>query len=304
MIFTDNIFIETIEEYRKDSKMSIQELTKGIMSVKTYRRYLKKQTSIGINSLFRLVERLHANPNDIIAYIMFEKTGGVNFDKYLFSLIQRRYQTSWNQFAVMKDWRVFNEDQELLLSTSKKLYIGNYGNLQQKQELEEFLQDHISKHKIEEPYSIYYLSFLVIYMSKFPDNPYIDLETLIKLLTKPYYVKQCMMVYLMTVNGLITYAMLNQYQNITLLEPLIKVYQNIAKKNSLHYMISRGILYQAYLDHLKSNRTAFEDNMFRYAASILIKGDKEEFTFYNRLIQVVFHMDLQGFYQKHALTKI
>jgi len=304
MIFADNIFIETIEEVRKDKKMTPQELTKGIMSVKSYRRYLKRQTSIGVNRLFKLVERLHANPNDIIAYIMFEKTGGVNFDNYLSSLIQRNYQTSWKQFEIMSNWSVLSADQELLLLTSRKLYLGDYGTAQQKQELEEFLQDRISKHDTSQPYSMYYITFQVIYLSKFPDNPYVDLETLITLLTNPYYIKQHRLVYLMAVNGLITYAMLNQYQNITLLEPLIEAYNSIANKYGLHYMISRGILYQAYLDHLQSNQTAFEDKMFRYAASILIKGDKEEFTYYNRLIQTVFHMDLQVFYQKHALTKM
>ena len=126
---------------------------------------------------------------------------------------------------------------------------------------------------------------MVIYYSRFPDSPYINLETLIQKLSEPYYAKQRQFVYLMTVNGLLTFAMIHHYDVLEKLEPLVNIYCKIATQNGLHYMISRGVLYKAYIAYIKKNQSSFEGLLFQYANSILIKGDQQAFAFYNRLIQ-------------------
>jgi len=284
----ENAFLNVLEEMRKDRKMSVTELVDGIASPKTYRRYLLNSSEISVTKLFHLADRLSANLHDILYYLLYDYSGGINFDNYLNHLILRNFEEVNDSYDNIEEWTTITDDQETLIQVSKWMYQGRHMGKDTSKELENVFHNFVEPNITKTPYSLYFLSLLVIYYAQNPHNAKIDLDLLIDLVSKRYYAKQRNLVYLMTATGVISLAMMQSYKDIQKLKPIVALFQEFAMVNQNQYLVSRGKLYQAYICYLEGDNDKTEELLFQYANGLRLVADKTEIRAASSILQNVF----------------
>jgi len=103
-MLTDLELIEYLERLRLENNLSIQEITKGIISRRNYSRYISSECPLNIQVLTQLLKRIGIPLNEFICYITNKKILE-NLDELLFHelIMQENYVKAYTYYQKLQN---------------------------------------------------------------------------------------------------------------------------------------------------------------------------------------------------------
>ena len=297
-----NPYLYSIEEIRKDKHMTMADLTNGIMSIRTYQRYISENTQISLSKLNELVVRLNMNLIDILYYNMYVKKDGMNFNQYYLKAFNKNYQHFPEHYNHIQKNGNFTEEELILMNAIYKRYeveMSISSNTLYRTYLEENVHIIFSK-KIN---SIYSLAFMMLYIEEFPDNTLFSLEDMLIELTRKIYTKQKVMLYFLLTDNALHFAMHSGFRDLDVFKDTLDMFYNLAFTYSAMSLLNDSNLFYAYIECRKSQIDSFDQHLFQYLNGRVILREENEYLKDKTNIYKLFHIDI-GKFQKKMIRKL
>lgn len=199
-------YIDVLESYRKDYKISVSSFIEDVMSVHTYYRYLNGNTDLKVSQAIQLLKKTDIDAEALFSYLsdvadphkkdveqfleQLSKGYDPRIDVYYQRLIKHyTYETSYTYHTPYKKHIVFNE--QTLLKQAMDLIVMSYAYEHQdvsKETFETYLnyaKDSFIKESYKNLYALVILSILHTY-----DIQSVPLETLMIQACEPSYFKE------------------------------------------------------------------------------------------------------------------
>lgn len=78
-----NFFVSVIEEVRKSKRIDIEDLTEGIVSSRTYKRYVYQQKEARISIIEKLLQKLDLKFSEVIFHYIHKSTGQSDMNMFM-----------------------------------------------------------------------------------------------------------------------------------------------------------------------------------------------------------------------------
>lgn len=302
-------YITAIDEIRKDKGMSIAELTDGIVSERSYYRYIKLEQDINFELLEKFVKKLNVDLPDLLIYSLFTKKKDIGARSFLTQFYRKNYDEALPFYTSLITLYKKEGDQERFVNESEEyivllaIYLKKYEYLTNKCKKEEYLE------LLEEKFdyfinlnnkNVYKMAFMSLFVEEFPENKEYSLETVFELLTDREFFKQGIILYLLSADRILQIIKDQKDFN-------IETYGKIAE-NLFYICYTYGDLtyihdanfHKAVLHFKKGEKELYEDYLFKYLMGRVFIRKENEFESDVVLIKTVFDIDVMTFQQEYA----
>lgn len=116
------LYIQMIDEIRKQKHISVEALIENITSNRSYRRYLKETLSPPLNVIEQLIERLGVDFADILVYTLTVKKQSSGFIEFITYVHFDELHLAKPYFEKIRHYNIENQQLRLLIDGYLRLY--------------------------------------------------------------------------------------------------------------------------------------------------------------------------------------
>jgi len=289
-------YFEILEELRKDNHLTVSELCHGIVSERTYYRYLNSNLEIKFNIYSKLVDRLGIEFEQILIY-------SIHFKKSDPSIIKFVYRVHVNHFTDIKplyDIVLQHEPSDTSFGHVVKAMLYKYefliGTLDQKA-YQIKLEDLIGMVLNDENLDIYKATLLTIYLETNPQNELIDIKRLYAFLLNNDF----RMSPLFSVMAVDTFLITNLRSNLINHEEFKTLAMRF--KEHLYFFGLKSfkmnlVLYLAYTYKMDHHTELMNQYLMKYVMNLSILHGKRYYDQHVKLVESLFEIDITSFIPK------
>lgn len=289
-VFSSEQFIFYIEKIRIEKKNTIQELTNGIISRRSYTRFLSNETDISFDILVKLIDRLGYAIFDFGLYV-YNHNIQTNLDEVMFMEMIKlsQYEIAFNEFYPLikdKKWKSIFATKAIPcavimmnLHFKKIRQVEAYGLIKDILQIDEIIQSPIIyKEDIE---SLYICMDILKRMDRFKISQYLykTLSNNVKIVS-PSIDNTTMLTYLTLVKSLSLDSIIEATDHVMIKEVIIKAIAYLYKSKTA---IMDIVFFETILEYCRSNSFYYEEVVFAYI-STLISSPENYYTYGKTII--------------------
>ncbi len=297
-----NSILDAIEEIRVEKRLPVARMCEGIFSERTYRRYLRLQTSMNISDLFKLTSRLKIKVVDLMFYLLKDKNMSLQFKEFLIDFYVDSYEADLETYHKIRNYENPIPEIDLLVKALVKKF--EYKRrLITKHRYQEFLVDNIQKVVDKQFRNVYDLTFLVIFLEEFPKNRYFSVDQLVDDFSDSFIYKQRAIMYLLATDKLMRIIEDLPTTNLEKYEKIIDMFSVAAYAIGDKNFIDDANFHKAWLYFRLNRKAEFEHYLFRYLSGRNLVSGNREFDLNKKRILDKFDINIVDF-QESCLKKI
>lgn len=260
-------YYQVLEEIRVARHVSIEDLCEGIISERTYYRYLTSKTAMKFDIFSRLAARIGVKPYEMIYYATFIRTGDPGITRFIYRVhTNLLYDIEPIYHAVKKYHEPQSELQHVI-----DIYLRKYelicGNISL-QNLYDLISEKVSIVSSMDNLSLFPFVILTLSLNEFNHKP--DIAQVNKLSN---YVLNCDIQFgifymLLAVDNLLSYLCGLDYYDLELIERLNDRFYQIQRHFRHMYYQMKYSYYSAYLGSKKQD-TQYMVHLMKYLFSVV-----------------------------------
>lgn len=290
-----------LDDIRIEKNMSVEEFCEGIISPRTYYRYLKSNEQLKIDTFSKLVDKVGLNLGNLVLY-------GIHFkqeDPGIIKFIYREHFKSYHDIKPIYEKVKTIDKLDKLDSVALQTYILKYeydNHLITKEDYHNELMKLMAVIGDRPNNNIHVLVVKTALFELDPKNEYIDLDTLGNSVINIDF-RLSAMYYVLTLDKILSLMLEHTTINPTLYETTFKQAQIFIDYMPLKNLTTNYKLYHAYNLYLKKNiEGAYEQLSLYLLEMITLYGGKEYESFAKRVTKV-FKINIKNFLIENLATK-
>lgn len=289
-------YMTIIDDIRKQKHFSVQELTEGIMSTKTYYRYKNGKTVLTLDKLFQMINRMKVDILDLLNYFISYHHDEISIDIYVIAILQGNHNFVEKAYQTLTASVSPNKDRSIAIELLYQKY--QYHN--HKKSLSDY-QEHLRnmKQEFEQNHDNIYtmLSNLILLMDTEPFDSDLATSLLVAYRDDILY-KQRIPLYLISVNYLLRHSMRQGYSNMEEYKTTLELFEDLAHKYDSKTTIDLAKLYYAYYYFNTDAKQRGKEYLFQYLNSIYFTYRVDDIVEKLDIVSEVFHIDPETFVQE------
>ncbi len=302
-------YITAIDEIRKDKGMSITELTDGIVSERSYYRYIKLEQDVNFELLEKFVKKLNVDLPALLIYSLYTKKKDIGARSFLTQFYRKNYDEAFPLYTQLSTLYKKEDDQDRFVNESEEFIVvlavilKKYEYLTNKCNQEEYLD--ILKNKFDYFFSlndknVNKLAFMSLFVEEFPDNKEYSLKTVFELLTDREYFKHGIILYLLSADRILQIIKGHNKFDIETYEKIAENFFYICYTYGDSTYIHDANFHKAIVHFRKGEQELYEDFLFKYLMGRVFLRKENEFERDVAIIKSVFDIDVMTFQQDYA----
>lgn len=293
-------YFQVLDEIRIARGFTIFNLCEGIISERTYYRYLNSEANIRFDLFNKLAKKMKVEPHEIIQYAVFVRKGDPGITRFM-------YRVHVHHFDDIKD--IYNEVIKIpyddsSLSLLLKAYIANYEYIINKisqDQYRQILNEIFELNKNFNYPNINLTTFNTLYLLEFQDNENVCLRDVANQLLETELTSGILFQAFAYDNLLRLYLLSNNI-NEELFSKLVVSMKKLVGFFPHKYFRNRYLLYESYQGKLTGNDELTNQELYRYLLGNVLLLSKDDYQKEENEVQRLFGIDVIA-YLKNRLNK-
>lgn len=286
-------YIRIVEEIRKDNSMSVSMLCEGIISERTYYRYLKTDKEIPYQPYIRLVDRLNIELGQIMDYIVY-------FQKSDSSLLRFPYRVHTLNFAdvdihyqKIKEEAITEPPVKLMINAYIKKYEYLIKIINQTTYIEslEGIMEEMNQHK---DMGIFLVMVQSLYLEIHPSQKRIDANQVAKRLLALDY-RFAIMFYTFSIDNLLEHFMTHKGLDMRLFDQMLEQLTKISTQIPLTHIDMKLHFYIAFQNERQGNVYQMQDHLYKALAILVYFFGGQQYEELSKMAKLAFGISVQTF---------
>ncbi len=296
------LYMKLIDDLRKRKKMTVQKLTEGIISTKTYYRYKNGHTQIRATKIYKLIERLNADIIDLLYYFVKYFNNEINIDNYLLAITRGNSEFVEKAYKTMDKSETVSKERVTCIKMLYNKHLFSIGKLTQVQ-YQEYLDLVLSEATYEHE-NLYTLLCRVIILIDSTDFNRTLATWLLKEFRDDFYYMQRVPLYLVSLNYLLMCLVTAKYSNIVEYRATLDKFNEIALMYNSKTGTDLAKLYYAYSYYIENDTNMYKQYLFQYLNTLHFTFHSDNLHNKLKLVSQVFNIDPTQFVKEYVIQNI
>lgn len=282
-----------LDELRQSYNVSIGDLCDGIISERTYYRYLKDGVNINFNVFHQLLARLKISLDQFINYVTFVRSK----ENVTLKFLVRVHCQSFSDIEPIYQQVIKQVLDDVLFAMVVKANIKKYEYLTRKITKAEYIQTletWITDFKHNHPLTIYHLAIYALYFEVQEGISSVLIQQVAKQILELDF-NFSFLVYISTLDTLINTIIPLTEVDFEIKRALINQFQQIVGFISIKPFMMKHYLYQAYMSYVEQNQEAMKKQLLHYATNLVVLYRHEQLQQGKQMVQSLFNLDFDVF---------
>jgi transcriptional regulator with XRE-family HTH domain len=292
-------YFKIIDEIRVSKGISVETLCEGIMSERTYYRYLISNKDIKFDKFVKLAKKLDMKAYDLVHYSIFFRHGDPGKTMFMYRFQVHHYDDIHEIYAMVKDYHDDNEHLDLLLSVYKKKYAYMFLNETYEDYLG-YINDAFNDFKDVSFTNDSAALFYTLYLQEYPNTKEIDLDALVN------HYGQCDIrigvgFKMWGIDNLLSLLIEADKTNMAWFNILLKKMDSMMDYYNHKFFTMKHALYHAYVAFKENKIQEMEDQLLIYSMNLIILFGGDEYRSRVKLVEDTFSIDIEAITKKKSL---
>lgn len=286
-------YFQALDELRESFNVSVSALCEGIISERSYFRYLKSDDNISFSEFNKLLERLNVTLGQFINYTVLVR----NTDNVVNKFISRVVFETFTDIEPYYQKILTLEPEDLLFDLVVKAYIKRYEYLSGKINKQEYF------HELEgirtsllanSPLNIYSIIINVLYDELLENTAIESLQQIINtLLSLDFSLGAFYYIHALDII-LDKYLLTNLISEETKLK-LVNRFIQVLNHTPIKPLLMKKYFYQSYLSYINNNQVEFEELLLLYSINLITIYNGKQLQKGKEKVQKAFDYDFDEF---------
>lgn len=286
-------FCQILEKIRIDRNLSVADICDGIISERTYYRYLHSNGEMRCDIFAKLAQRLDLSSVEIVKYAFYFHKKDPGITKFIFRLHTRHFVDIEPIYQSILNHHEENLPLRYLLDACLKKYEYIISKITKANYISA-LEKIVEISNPNENNNIFVLLTRVLYFEAAPDNNHYSAEFLAQTLLKVDF-RMSVMFYIIALDCLIYSNLGNNRITLDLFRLLVARFEEMLEFIDIKPFRAQKVLYQAYIHYLDGDKSKMEHFLFLYAINMSVLMGGENYYHAKTKVETLFHIDISEF---------
>jgi DNA-binding Xre family transcriptional regulator len=286
-------YMRILDEIRTARQWTVSNLTKGIVTERTYYRLLSAD-SVRTDLFSKLCNKMGINLSELIHYSAFVRKNDSRF-KFLFRMHTKYYRDIEPHYQAILVFQDSDEDLNLLLQAGLRRYERQLGIIG-KEDYDTYLESLIPWLQDNASFNVYLFLIQLYIQEELPQNPWFSLTDLATRLAKEP-ISYSALTMAMTIDLLLEMLMKENIHTEATFHLIDNLGQVLTHFPSRFYQM-RHYLYQAYQALVQNESDVMSRFLFRFCMNAMYMLDSTELALQFEMIRRVFSIDVDHLVKK------
>ena len=298
-MINDNYFITTIDEIRKDKNMTVSALVDGIVTERTYRRYLRFETKVRYSILEKLADKLNIILGDIIFYVLHVKLKKSHINDFLKAYHSHDKELSFKYYKRVLEEVDEEEDFVRYMDALTKRYECESDIISKNQYIET-LNKHYEYFKEKDIKKVFTISFLTLYFIENKDNELFTAEVMYDALIANEYYKKRILLFFTSADLFLRSVINTKHYDNDKHKKLADVCHYASHTFGNVQYLNDAAFHTAVANYKLGNKDLFEERLFRYLMGKILIRHENDFDQEYKYLNQLFDLDIVEFQINYA----
>ena len=286
-------FCRIINKIRNDRNLTIAQMCDGIISERTYYRYLHSNSEMSFEVFSKLAQRLSVDTVEVVKYAFYFNKKDPGITRFIFRLQTKCFNDIEPIYESICNYHEKNPSLRKLLNICIKKYQFNIGKVS-KSEYISTLKKNVKFSCPNETEDIFTLFARVLYFETVPANPHYSADSLARVFLKVDF-RMSAMFYIVALDCLIYSIIGTKSIDEGLFRLLVTHFEKVLEFVDIKPFHMQRTLYRAYTHFLDSEKNEMEHFLFLYAINLSVLMGGENYRAAKSKVEVLFHIDVDDF---------
>lgn len=299
---SSNNYLQIVEEIRKDSRISVSELCNGIISERTYYRYLQSHNDIPYHTFIRLIDRLNIEICQLMDYFMYFQKSDSSIARFPYRVHTLNFDDIDIHYNRIKEEVIELLPMRLLVTA----YIRKYEYLIETLSKEDYIDslEHIlDDFKDQKEPGIFLCSVQILYLEVNPEQRRFDIyQVAKKMLEFDYHF--AIMFYTFSLDTLLQVLMGYPNINIDVFDQLLDRLNFLSTQIPMTFIDMKQQVYLAFQSKRRNDLDSMRNHLFVASSILTYFFGKNIYHNLKKMIETGFDFQLNEFLLDHSKTMI
>jgi len=291
-------FCQILEKIRKDRNLSISYVCEGIISERTYYRYLRSGSEMRFDIFSKLAQRLGLDSVEIVKYAFYFNKKDPGITKFIFRLHTKHFSDIEPIYQSVLKHKEENLSLQNLLNACIAKYEWIVGKIT-KEEHVSTLGKSLEYLNAKENDNIFTLFTRVLYFETLPDSTLYSAESLAQAILKTDF-RMGFIFYVIALDCLMYSVIGSDKIPIETFRLLTARFEEILELVDIKTFHMQKALYKAYLHFLDGQIKEMKRLLFLYAMNLSVLAGGESYCQAKKKVEALFNINFTVFLKEHS----